>query len=208
MSKFKEYYDFVLETEANAIKNLKNIVDYDTLDKIVDLMISISLNKNKVITSGCGTSGTVAKRVAHTLSCIGIPAFFLSPADSPHGALGVIKSGDVVVLFTKGGNTPEILNFLPYCKEKCAIVIGVTENRDSTLAEKCDVLLLLSTGEEPCPWKIMPCSSTMGAVAIWDAIILTKMQIDGFTKEEFLKNHPGGRTAQRLSDMITAEKMI
>lgn len=202
MSKYGEYYDHTLDTEANAIRNLKQVLDYEVLDRIVDILLTVKKNKQKVITVGCGTSGTAARRVAHTLCCTEVPAYFLSPSDALHGAMGGIQKGDVVVLFTKGGNTPEIVNYIPCCKEKGAVIIGVTENRDSILAKNCDILMYISTGEEPCQWKIMPCSSTLGAVAAWDAITLTAMRFSDFTLEEFLRIHPSGKTAERLLTLI------
>lgn len=202
MSKYSQYFDHTFDVEAEAIRSLKQVCDYEVMEQIVALLLTVKQNKQKVITVGCGTSGTAARRVAHTLCCIEVPAYFLSPADAPHGAMGGIQQGDIVVLFTKGGNTPEILNYIPCCKDKGAVIIGVTENRDSALARACDILLYVSTGEEPCPWGIMPCSSTLGAVAVWDAITLTAMRFNGYTKEEFLRIHPSGRTAERLSAMI------
>lgn len=195
------WYDHTLNTEARAIEGLVRKLDYAALDEIVRLLLTVNERRARVFTVGCGTSGAAAKRIAHTLCCIEVPASYLSPADAPHGAMGIIRRGDVVVLITKGGNTPEILGYLHCCREKGATVIGVTHNADSTLAKKSDILLLMDTGDEPCPWGLMPCASTLGVIAAWDAIILATMRLSGFTKEQFLLIHPGGKTGEALTSL-------
>ena len=192
------WYDRTLLTEGAAIENLTKKLDYAALDRIVERLLEAKKANARVFVAGCGTSGAAARRIAHTLSCIEIPGIFLSPADAPHGAMGMIQPGDVVVLITKGGNTPEILNYVPCCKDKAATIVGVTHNADSKLAAAADILLLMDTGEEPCPWGMMPCASTLGVIAAFDAIILAAMRVSGFTKEQFLRIHPGGATGETL----------
>lgn len=199
MSDYAQYYDNVLDAEAAAIRNLKKTLDYETLNRIVELLLTVKERKNRVITVGCGTSGQAAKKIAHTLNCIEVPASFMSPADSVHGGMGCIQEGDIVVFITKGGNTAEIINCIGTCKQKKAIIIGATHNPDSILAKECDILLLLDSGEEPCQWKLMPCCSTLAVIAAWDAIILTTMRFNGFTKEDFLLIHPAGATGEKLA---------
>ncbi|MGI5919395.1 MAG: SIS domain-containing protein [Christensenellales bacterium] len=202
MSRYKDWYDETLTREADAISGLKRTLDYETLDRIVELLLTVKQDRRRVITAGCGTSGTAARRIAHILSCIEVPAMFLSPADAPHGAMGLIQRGDIVVLIAKGGNTAEILNFIPCCREKGANIIGVTHNKDSALAKNCDILMLMDTGEEPGLWRMMPCASTLGVVAAWDAISLAVMRLNGFTKEQFLLIHPGGATGETLKSSL------
>lgn len=194
------WYDQTLLTEAKAIENLTQKLDYAALDAVALRLLKAKAENARVFFAGCGTSGAAAKRIAHTLSCIEIPGIFLSPADAPHGAMGMIQAGDVVVLITKGGNTPEILNYVPCARDKGSTIVGVTHNPDSKLAKASDLLLILDTGEEPCPWKMMPCASTLGVIAAWDAIILAVMRVNGFTKEQFLRIHPGGATGETLRD--------
>ncbi len=202
---YKEHFDQVLFRESDAIASLTKTLDYETLEKIVDILIRAKEEKRRVITAGCGTSGMAARRIAHTLCCTETPAMFLSPADAPHGGMGFIQKGDVVVLLSKGGNTGEIVRYLECCKEKQAIVIGVTNNPDSILARNSDYVMWIESGEEPCPFKIMPCCSTLAAIAAWDAIALTVMRYNHFTMEDFLLIHPNGNTAQRLESAIAAE---
>ena len=197
MSKYARIFDGVFETEARALEGLKR-TDYGVMERIVELLLAVKRNKSRVITMGCGTSGQAAKKIAHTCNCVEIPSFFMSPADSAHGGMGGIQEGDIVVLLTKGGNTPDIIGALPACKAKKAVTIGVTNNPDSILAKECDIPLILDSGEEPDVWRLLPCCSTLAAIAVWDAILLAVMRCNGFTKEDFLLIHPGGATGDKL----------
>jgi D-arabinose 5-phosphate isomerase GutQ len=202
MSKYHSHYCDVLAAEAKAIEDLQNKLNFEVMDRVVELLLTVKKENRRIITSGCGTSGQVAKKVAHSLTCIGLPASFLSPADSAHGGLNRIQTGDIVVLFAKGGNTQELQSYYPVCLKRSAVVIGVTNNQDSFLAKKSDIVLLIDSGEEPDMWKMMPASSIVAAIALWDAIIFTVMRYNGFTKEEFLLVHPGGATGAKLSQNI------
>ncbi|AYH41076.1 hypothetical protein A5N82_04610 [Christensenella minuta] len=198
MAKYDQSYEEVLRIERDTLDSLLTTVDRDVLDRIVDLLCTVKPNSKKVITAGCGTSGMAAQKIAHTLSVVEVPAFFLSPANSIHGGLGAIQKGDVAVLFTKGGNTGEIVNYIPVCKEKGAVIIGVTEDETSILGKNCDILLKIAVEREPCPWKLIASGSIVAAIAVWDAIAFTVMRHNGFTKEQFYLTHPGGSVGDKL----------
>lgn len=198
MSKYGQWYDSTLSSEAKAISGLTGKLDYNVMDRIVDLLLTVRREKRRVVTIGCGTSGIAARRIAHLLSCIEIPTIFLSPSEALHGALGFVQKDDLAILIAKGGNTSEVIGCLPCLKKKGAVVIGVTHSAMSALAREADITLLMDTGEEPCPFQMMPCSSTLGVMAAWDAIILSAMRLNGFTKEDFLSIHPGGATGESL----------
>lgn len=198
MSKNKKWYDNTLLTQARAIEALTKNLDYDVLDKIVERLLKLKDEGGKVVTMGCGTSGTAARRVAHMLNCIEVPSIFLSPADAPHGALGFVQNGDVVVMFAKGGNTSEICSLIPSCKKKGATIVGVTNNEGSMLAKNADILMVLETGEEPDQWHLLPCASTLCAVAAWDAIVHTTLRLSSYTMKDFYVIHPGGATGEAL----------
>lgn len=200
MGKYDESYKHVLEIERDAINSLIDSLDKEIMDKIVDLLCSVKVNGHKVILSGCGTSAMAAKKISHSLNVIEVPSFFLSPADSIHGGFGAIQKGDVVVLVTKGGNTKEVINFLPVCKEKGAFIIGVSENEQSVLAKNCDYFLKIKIDREPCPWNMVATASTLAIISTWDSIIITAMQHNGFTKKDFLLIHPGGAVGDRLKE--------
>ena len=195
---YHEIYDRVLSDERDIIGSLLETLDNTVMDRIVELLLTVKKNGKKVITAGCGTSGVAAQKIAHTLSVVEVPALFLSPANSIHGGMGVIQEGDVVVLLTKGGTTQEILNYLPACKKKGAIIIGVTENGHSPLGQGSDIVLKVKVNKEPCPWGLIASGSILATIAAWDAISFTVMQYNGFTKEDFFLTHPGGSVGEKL----------
>lgn len=200
MGKYDQYYHEVFTIERDAIAHQMKTVDHGVLDRITDLMLTVKQNSKKVITAGCGTSGIAAEKIAHTLSVVEVPSFFLTPANSIHGGMGAIQKGDVAVLLTKGGNTPEILNYIPVCKAKGATIIGVTANEDSVLGKNSDILLKTVVERESCPWNLIASASVIAVISIWDAIAITVMRHNGFTKEDFLLTHPGGSVGEKLAN--------
>jgi arabinose-5-phosphate isomerase len=192
-------YERVLNIERDCIGDLIQSLDRNAMDRIVELLLTVKKNSKKVITAGCGTSGIAAEKIAHTLSVVEVPAFFLSPANSIHGGMGAIQQGDVVVLLSKGGTSKEILNYIPVCKAKGAMIIGVTEVPDSTLGKHCDILFNIVVKREPDPWNLIASGSILAVLAAWDAVIFTIMELNGFTKEEFFLTHPGGSAGEKLA---------
>ncbi len=200
MKDYNECYNEVLTIERDAIAGLMERLDRKVMDRLVDLFRSVKQNSKKVITAGCGTSGIAAEKIAHTLSVVEVPSFFLSPANSVHGGMGAIQHGDVVVLFTKGGNTQEVINYIPVCKAKGAIIVGVTESEKSKLGQNCDILFKVPVERESCPWNLIASASILAVISAFDAIAFTVMQNNGFTKEDFYLTHPGGSVGDRLRD--------
>lgn len=198
MSKYEASIREVIEIERDAVGAQLENLDMAVMDKIVDVLCSIKPEGRKVITAGCGTSGIAAEKIAHTLSVMEVPTFFLSPANSIHGGMGAIQKRDVVILITKGGNTPEILNYIPVCKKKGATIIGVTEREDSALAQNCDILLKVIIEKEPCPWNMIASGSILAVLSVFDAIAFTIMKETGFDKEQFFLTHPGGSAGEKL----------
>ena len=198
MGMYDAYYEDVLAIERDAIGNLMQTLDRNVMNQIVDLLIKAKKNGRKVITAGCGTSGIAAQKIAHTLNAIDVPAFFLSPANSVHGGFGAISEGDVVILLTKGGNTQEIVNYLPACKAKGAIVIGVTQKSDSILGKEADILFFVGVEREACPWDLIASASILAVLAAFDAIAIAVMQETGLTKDAFYLIHPGGGAGETL----------
>ena len=161
----KERLKQVMIDEAETIRKVAERVDYNVMSQITELLCQVKKNSKKVILAGCGTAGQAAKRIAHTLSVVEIPAFFLSPADSIHGGLGAMQQGDILILLSKSGNTQEILNYIPAAQKKGLTVIGVTENENSKLGQSADIVLKLKltgsriNGESsplPAPWLLFP----------------------------------------------------
>ena len=185
-----------LTIESNSIDRLKYSLD---MEKIVELVEVIANSRGKIILAGCGTSGMAAKKIAHTLSCIEIPSLFLSPADSIHGGLGVLKKDDILILISKGGKTMEIINYIPICKIKKAFLVGVTENDNSLLAKESDLFLKIYVEREPCPFGLLATASTIAVIAVFDAITIALMQRTKYTKEQFRIIHPGGAVGEKLA---------
>jgi len=201
MGKYDTVYDRVLTIEGESILSLRQSLNRDILDQIVELLLTVKARGCKVITAGCGTSGIAARKIAHTLSVVEVPSFYLSPANSIHGGTGAIQKNDIVVLLTKSGNTPEIINYLPICKKKGAFVIGVTAKPDSVLAQNSDIVMLVQVEREPCPWNLISTGSILATLSAWDAIAFAVMENNGYTKEDLFLTHPGGGVGQALSEL-------
>ncbi len=199
MTKYDASIDNILDIEMNNILAVKKSLDRDVMARVIDLLLTVKPNGRKVVTAGCGTSGTLAERVAHSLCVVEVPAAFCAPGNSVHGGLGLIQKGDVVVLFSKGGNTPEILSYLPACKAKGATVIGVSQNDDSVLATQSDIYLKIFCEHECDIWDMCASASCNTIAAVWDAIAFTVMRHNGYTKDDLSLIHPGGKVGQLLA---------
>jgi KpsF/GutQ family protein len=180
---------------ARAISRLQAGVDRQALVRCVEAIASC---RGRVVTSGAGTSAAAARKIAHSLSCIERPAFFLEPADAVHGALGSVQPGDVAILISKGGGTAEVTRLLPALKTKGVFVIGVTENEASPLARAADLLLKVGVEAEADEFNMLATTSTMAVVAVFDAICVALMAHTGYTRAQFAVIHPGGAVGERL----------
>ena len=184
-----------LTMEAESIAQLRQTLEQEAVLAAANALMNC---KGKVILSGCGTSAMAARKIAHSLCCIEIPALFLSPADAVHGALGVLQQEDILILISKGGNTQELVNLIPACKTKGALLIGVSENPESVIAGQADIYLKVKVEQEPCRFNMLATASTLAVVATFDAICIALMQMTGYTREQFAVIHPGGAVGERL----------
>ena len=192
ISQFSE----LLAHEAAAISAAAKRLEPAQLERAVELLANC---KGKVILTGVGKSGFIARKVAATLTSTGTRAVFLHPSDALHGDLGIVDLSDVVVLLSNSGETDEILVMLPYLKHRGVPLIAIVGNTTSTVAGNSAVVLDASVDKETCPFNLAPTASTTVALAIGDALALTVMQIKGLTPEDFALNHPAGRLGKRLS---------
>lgn len=188
----------VWHVESKSVERLKHTIDFNAFASVVEMLAKCKGNKGRVVTMGLGTSGAAAKKIAHTLSCVEIPSFFLSPADGVHGALGAIQKDDIVIAISKGGRTEEILKIIPAVKSKGAKLIAVTENEESELSYASDVPLKVKVEKEPDPFNMLATASTMAVIAVFDAIAIALMYYTGYRKEQFAVIHPGGAVGERL----------
>lgn len=188
-----------LTMEAESIAALRQSLEQEAVLAAANALMNC---KGKVILSGCGTSAMAARKIAHSLCCIEIPALFLSPADAVHGALGVLQREDILILISKGGNTQELVNLIPACKTKGALLIGVSENPASVIARQADIYLKVKVEQEPCRFNMLATASTLAVIATFDAICIALMQMTGYTREQFAVIHPGGAVGERLLNKV------
>jgi KpsF/GutQ family protein len=186
----------VWRTASAELARLESSVDRDALLHCIEVLRQC---RGRIITAGVGTSAVAARKIAHSLSCIERPAFFLSPADAVHGALGSVQQGDAAILISKGGGTREVLNLVPALRAKGVFMIGVTENRDSPLSRECNLLLKVGVQREADPYNMLATTSTMAVVAVFDAVCIALMEATGYTREQFALIHPGGAVGERLA---------
>lgn len=188
-----------IRMEAASLSSLAEELDET---RVIQAAYVLKECKGKVILSGCGTSAMAAKKIAHSLCCIEVPALFLSPADAVHGALGVLQKEDILILISKGGNTQELVNLIFACKEKKALLIGVSENPESKIAAAADIYLKVKVEKEPCRFNMLATASTLAVISLFDAICIALMQMTGYTREQFALIHPGGAVGERLHNHL------
>ena len=184
----------VLQTEAAAILALVDRLD-TSFGRTVELLRDC---RGRVIVTGMGKSGIIARKIAATLSSTGTPAFFLHPAEAIHGDLGVIQTGDIVVALSHSGETAEILRLLETIRRAGATIVAMTGHPASTLGQFADVTLDCHVAEEACPLNLVPTASTTAALALGDALAMTLLVEKGFREEDFANLHPGGKLGKRL----------
>ncbi len=195
----KQLWDKAIHVWQTGSQALSALTDHVNRKAFIECLKTIADCEGRIVTFGAGTSAAAARKIAHSLSCIEQPAFFLSPADAVHGGLGSVQKGDVGILISKGGGTREIINLIPPLKTKGVYVIGVTENEESTLARSSDLILKVKVEREADPFNMLATTSTMAVVAVFDAICIALMEYTGYTREQFAVIHPGGAVGERLS---------
>jgi arabinose-5-phosphate isomerase len=154
--------------------------------------------KGRVVVSGMGKSGHVARKIASTLASTGTPAFFVHPAEASHGDLGMITRDDVFIALSNSGESAELLSIVPLLKRQAARLIALTGSPGSSLAQEADVHLYASAEKEACPLNLAPTASTTAALALGDALAVALMHEKGFTRDEFARSHPGGALGRKL----------
>ncbi|HKW81180.1 MAG TPA: KpsF/GutQ family sugar-phosphate isomerase [Casimicrobiaceae bacterium] len=184
----------VLATEAAAIAALQERLG----DDFVAAGRAIFGCRGRVVVTGIGKSGHVARKLAATLASTGTPAFFVHAAEASHGDLGMITADDVVLLLSNSGETDELVTLLPHLKRQGAKLIALTGNERSALAQAADVHLDASVDSEACPLGLAPTASTTAALAFGDALALAVLDARGFSVEDFARAHPGGALGRRL----------
>ena len=183
----------VLRREAEAIVEVMERLGLE-FDQVVE---TINTCSGRVVFTGIGKSGLIAKKIASTFSSIGIPAVYLHPADALHGDLGMIQKGDVFFVLSYSGETEEVIKMLPWMKRMGIPMLVITGEPGSTIASYGDCVLNVKV-KEACPYNIVPTSSTTTTLAVGDAIAVALMRERNFKTEDFALLHPGGSLGRRL----------
>jgi arabinose-5-phosphate isomerase len=184
----------VLAIEARAVSELAERLD-ENFVRAVDIILSCS---GRIVVSGMGKSGHVARKIASTLASTGTPAFFVHPAEASHGDLGMVTRDDVMIALSNSGESAELLLIVPLIKRQGARLIAMTGNPKSPLATAADVHLDAAVAEEACSLGLAPTASTTAALALGDALAVTLLEARGFGAEDFARSHPGGSLGRRL----------
>lgn len=185
----------VIEAEARALGALGARLG-PTFDAAVDAILG---TRGRVVLTGMGKSGLVARKIAATLASTGTPALFLHPAEAIHGDLGMIVKGDVVIALSQSGETAEILGVVEAVRRLGGTLLVMTGRVGSTLGREADLLLDTSVAEEGCPLGLAPMASTTAMLALGDALAAALMVAKGFSEEDFARLHPGGRLGRKLA---------
>jgi len=179
--------------EAEALRLIGESLD----ERFVAAVRLIRMARGKVVTVGVGTSGPVARRLAHLLSTSGTPSLFLHPGDALHGGLGAITATDVVLAISKGGGSAELNEFIRLAKTRGAAVLVLTARAESPLARAADVAVILPQTHDSDPGGIIAMGSSLAAAAWGDALAIVLMQISGYSWEQVIDAHPSGAVGQR-----------
>lgn len=184
----------VLRIEARSIEALGARLS----GAFVDAVSRVRDCRGRVVVSGIGKSGHVARKLAATLASTGTPAFFVHAAEASHGDLGMITPDDVVIMLSNSGETDELVTLAPHIRRQGAVLIAMTGNARSSLAQTADIHLDAAVDAEACPLGLAPTASTTAMLALGDALALALLDARGFSADDFARSHPGGALGRRL----------
>lgn len=184
----------VIRIEAQAVESLIDRID----GAFADAVGMIFKSTGRLIVTGIGKSGLIARKIVATMNSTGTPAIYLHPADAIHGDLGMVRKEDVVLMLSKSGNTQELRQIIPIFKRIGVPIISIVGEPRSYIAEQSDVALDGSVAEEACPHDLAPTASTTASLALGDALAITLLKKRNFTADDFALFHPGGVLGRRL----------
>jgi arabinose-5-phosphate isomerase len=192
----------VVRIEAASVAQLEDHINADFANAVNTVFSS----HGRVVITGMGKSGIIARKIGATLNSTGTPAMFLHPSDAVHGDFGMVRKEDVVICISKSGNTPELNQLIPLFKRIGVPIIAMVSNLDSPLAREADIVLDISVREEACPHDLTPTSSTTATLVMGDALAMALLNKRNFTVEDFALYHPGGSLGRRL--LLKIEEMM
>jgi arabinose-5-phosphate isomerase len=180
--------------EACALKALADQLD----DRFVDAVLALAAARGRIVVSGLGKSGHIARKIAATFTATGLPALFLHAGDAAHGDLGAFAAGDVLVMLSNSGETRECAAVAAHARQLGCLVVAITARTDSALAHSADQLVLLPAAQEVCPFGVSATTSTTMMLAMGDALAVAAMRCRGVSREQLHVLHPGGRLGRDL----------
>jgi arabinose-5-phosphate isomerase len=187
-----------VEAEIEGLRALAAALLDGLSEALTEAVDTIVATRGRVVVTGMGKSGHVARKIAATLASTGTPAFFMHPAEASHGDLGMVAEGDVLLALSWSGETPELRDVVGYAKRFAVPLIAMTSERGSALARSADIALVLPRAEEACPIGLAPTTSTTMQMAFGDALAIALLEGRGFSASQFREFHPGGRLGARL----------
>ena len=182
----------VLAVEADAVRALIDRVDGRFLEAVRLIQDCLDGRRGRVIVSGIGKSGHVARKIASTMASTGTPAYFVHPAEASHGDLGMIRAEDVFLAISNSGESAELVRIVPAIRREGAKLVAITGKAGSSLAREADVHLDAGVAKEACPLNLAPTASTTAALALGDALAIALLDARGFSAADFARSHPGG----------------
>jgi arabinose-5-phosphate isomerase len=189
----------VIQIETEAVNGLLERID----ESFVDAVRLIYKSVGRIVFTGMGKSGLIARKIVATLNSTGTAAFYMHPTDALHGDLGMVRKGDIAIIISKSGATEELNNLITMFNRMKVKIIGMLGDPHSVLAQKCDIVLNVNVKEEACPYDLAPTSSTTAALVLGDALAIAVLELRGFTENDFAMLHPAGSLGKRLSLRIT-----
>ena len=187
-----------LQIEADAVLALKDRLNGEMEQPFANAVAALLGCSGRVVVSGIGKSGHIARKIAATLASTGTPALFVHAAEALHGDLGMITSHDALIAISYSGEAVEFLSIIPIVKRMGATLIALTGNKNSSLARLADIHLDVKIDKEACPLNLAPTTSTTATLALGDALAVALLDARGFREEDFARSHPGGALGRRL----------
>ena len=198
----------VLSIEAEEILKASKSISNNFTDAVNEILGC----KGRVVLSGMGKSGHIARKIASTFASTGTPAFFMHPGEASHGDLGMITKEDIVIFFSNSGQSNELISILPTIKRIGAKIIGISGNTNSELANQSNIHISAAVTKEACPLGLAPTASSSVSLALGDALALCVLDLREFTAEDFARSHPGGNlgndTLIKVKDIMRIDKKI
>jgi arabinose-5-phosphate isomerase len=187
-----------LRMEGEGLRQLELALDATLGERLIEAVEALFAVSGRVIVTGMGKSGHVARKIAATLASTGTPAHFVHPAEASHGDLGMIRQEDAILALSWSGETAELADIVAHSRRFSVRLIAITSRQDATLAREADIALILPAAEEACPNRLAPTTSTTMMLALGDALAVALLERRGFTAQDFHQFHPGGKLGAQL----------